>query len=101
MLRYRRINSIFFADILCVTAAVKSTRQHIGAQVYVSDKGSEAVYPIYVTKKFLSILRLFSKDVGAPKILVLDPHPTHKKREVKYFCNTIVTTLKVLENETQ
>ena len=49
----------------------------------------------------MSTLRLFAKDVGAPKLLVLDPHPTQKKREVKDFCNKIGTTLKVLENETQ
>ena len=50
-------------------------------------------------------LHLFARDVRAPKILVLvlvlDLHPTQKKREVKYFCNKIGTTLKVLENDTQ
>ena len=101
MFRYRRLNSIFFTDTLYVTAAAKSTRMNIGAQLYVSDKGFVAIYPIRETKQFMSTLRLFAKDVGAPKILVLDPHPTQKKREVKDFCNKIGTTLKVLENETQ
>ena len=60
-----------------------------------------AVYAIHETKEFLSPLRLFDKDVGAPKILVLDPHSTQKNREVKDFFNKIGTTLKVLENKTQ
>ena len=60
-----------------------------------------AVYPFCETTKFLSTLRLFAKDVGSPKIFVLDPHPAQEKREVKDFCNKIGTTLKVLENETQ
>jgi hypothetical protein len=101
MLRYCRINSIFFTDTLYVTAAAKSTRQNIGAQLYVSDKGFVAVYPIRETKQFMHTLRLFAKDVGAPKILVLDPHKTQTKKEVRSFCNKIGTTLKVLENETQ
>ena len=86
--------------MLYVTAAAKSTRQNIGAQLYVSDKGFVAVYPIRETKEFLSTLRLFAKDVGAPKILVLDLHPTQKKREVKDSCNKIGTNLKVLEIKT-
>ena len=101
MLRYRRIDSIFFTDTLYVTAKAKSTRQNIGAQLYVSDKGYVAVYPVRETKQFLDTLRLFAKEVGAPKILVLDPHPTQKKKEVQNFCHKIGTTLRVLENETQ
>ena len=41
------------------------------------------------------------KDVGAPDILVCDPHPSHKSFEVKDFRNKIGTTLKLLEQGTQ
>ena len=83
MLRYRRLDSIFFTDTLYVTAAAKSTCMNIGAQLYVSDKGFVAIYPIRKTRQFMSTLRLFAKDVGAPKLLVLDPHPTPPRRSAR------------------
>jgi hypothetical protein len=46
-------------------------------------------------------LKQFAKDVGAPNVLVCDPHPAQTKREVCEFCTQIGTTLKVLEAETQ
>ena len=46
-------------------------------------------------------LRIFSKDVGAPEILVCDPHPSQKSPELKYFLNKIGTTLRPLEQNTQ
>ena len=46
MLRYRWLNSIYFADILFVTKKAKSTRGNIGAQIYVSDKVFLKVYPV-------------------------------------------------------
>ena len=46
-------------------------------------------------------LRQFAKDVGAPEILVCDPHPSQESFEVKNFCNKIGTTLKLLEQGTQ
>jgi len=46
-------------------------------------------------------LKQFAKDVGAPDVLVCDPHPAQTKQEVREFCTQIGTTLKVLEAETQ
>jgi hypothetical protein len=46
-------------------------------------------------------LKQFAKDIGAPGVLVCDPHPAQTKREVREFCTQIGTTLKVLEAETQ
>ncbi len=46
-------------------------------------------------------LKQFTKDVGAPDVLVCDPHPSQTKQEVCEFCTQIGTTLKVLEAETQ
>ncbi len=60
-----------------------------------SDKGFVAVYPMPMreTQQFSNALKMFAKDVGAPDVLVADPHPTQKKREVKDFCNKIGTKL--------
>jgi hypothetical protein len=46
-------------------------------------------------------LKQFAKDVGAPDVLVYDPHLAQTKQEVQEFCTQIGTTLKVLEAETQ
>jgi hypothetical protein len=47
------------------------------------------------------LLTQFAKEVGAPEVLVCDPHPAQVKHEVREFCTQIGTTLKVLEAETQ
>ena len=100
-IRYRRIDSIFFTDAFFVTAKARSTRGNICAQIYVSDKAFMDVHPMRDVKSFPLSLRRFAKEVGAPNVLVCDPHPSQKSREVKEFCNRIGTTLRVLEANTQ
>ena len=51
--------------------------------------------------EYFLALKEFSKDVGAPDVLVCDSAKTQKKREVKDFCTQIGTTLNILEAETQ
>ncbi len=46
-------------------------------------------------------VKQFAKEVGAPKVLVCDPHLAQIKREVQDFCTQIWTMLKVLEAKTQ
>ena len=70
-------------------------------QIFVSDKGFVKVYPMRHQHEYLLALMLFAKDVGAPEILVADPHPSQKSHDVKAFCNQIGTTLKLLEESTQ
>ena len=70
-------------------------------QIFVSDKGFVKVYPMKNQRDYPQALRLFAKDVGAPEILVCDPHPSQKSHEVKYFLNKIGTTLRLLEQNTQ
>ena len=101
MLRYQRLSSSFFTNTLFATASATSTRGNTCAQIFVSDKNYVAVYPMVKVSQYPSALRLFAKEVGAPKILVCDPHPVHKSRDVKTFLNKIGTTLCLLEAETQ
>ena len=101
MLRYQRLSSSFFTDTLFATASATSTRGNTCAQIFVSDKNYVAVYPMAKVSQYPSALRLFAKEVGAPKILVCDPHPVHKSRDVKTFLNKIGTTLRLLEAGTQ
>ena len=100
-MRYRKIKSFFLSDTLFVTGAAKSSRGNICAQLFVSDKGFVAIYPMKHQADYFLALKQFAKDVGAPDILVCDPHPAQTKREVRNFCLQIGTTLKVLEAETQ
>jgi len=44
-------------------------------------------------------LKMFAKDVGAPDVLVADPHPSNKSKDVKAFCNKIGTTLRSWKNQ--
>jgi hypothetical protein len=44
--RYRKIKSYFFSDTLFVTGPARSLRGNICAQLFVSDKGFVALYPM-------------------------------------------------------
>ncbi len=46
-------------------------------------------------------LRQFAKEVGAPEVLVCDPHPTQTQQKAKEFCTQIGTTHRILEARTQ
>ena len=101
MLRYKRITSWFFTDTFFVTDAARSTRGNKMFQLFVSDKGYVKVYCMKSLKEYPKALRKFAKDVGAPEVLVADPHSSHKSAEVKDFLNKIGTTLRLLEQSTQ
>ena len=101
MLRYKRIQSEFYTDTFFVTGKARSIRGYTCMQIFVSDKGFVKVYPMRHQREYPLALKLFAKDVGAPEILVADPHPSQKSHDVKAFCNQIGTTLKLLEESTQ
>jgi len=52
-------------------------------------------------RDYFLALGQFAKEVGAPEVLVCDPHPTQTQRKVKEFCTPIGTTLRILEARTQ
>ena len=55
MLRYKRIKSYFFTDTMFVTDKVKSRRGNKMLQVFVSDKGFIAIYPMKIKSHFKDI----------------------------------------------
>jgi len=57
-------------------------------QLFVSDKGFVKVYLMTAVQEFPKALNLFAKDVGAPDILVADPHPVQESNEVRDFSAT-------------
>ncbi len=101
MLRYRRLHSVFFTDTMFVTKQAKSTRGYIACQVFVSDKGFVAVYPMRKASNFEDALKLFCKEVGVPLTLIADPHPSQKSNSVRRFCDQTGMTLRLLEKSTQ
>ena len=101
MLRYRRIQSYFFTDTMFVTSKAESTRGFTCLQLFVSDKGFVAVYPMEKKSDFDQALQLFCKEVGVPIALVVDPSGEQTSRAVKRFCNQVGTTLRILEESTQ
>ena len=84
-----------------MSGTAKSSRGNKCAQLFVSDKGFVAIYPMKKQSDYFLALKQFAKDVGAPGVLVCDPHPAQTKQEVREFCTQIGTTLKVPEAETQ
>ena len=101
MLRYQRIASELYTDTLFVTGRARSTRGYNCMQIFVSGKGYFKVYPMSKVSEYPKALKKFAKDVGAPEVLIADPHLLHKSKYVKAFCNQIGTTLKILEESTQ
>ena len=101
MLRYKRIESQFFTDTFFVTAKGKSSRGNTCAQIFVSDKGFVAIYPMESKGDFLNALHQFCKEVGVPVSLVVDPSGEQTSRNVRRFCHQVGTTLKILEESTQ
>jgi hypothetical protein len=87
--------------MLFVTGNMKSSQDNICGQLFVSNKKIVAFYPMKRQADYFLDLMQFAKDVGAPEVLVCDPHLAQTKHEVQNFCTQIGTTLKVLEAETQ
>jgi hypothetical protein len=68
------------------TADAKSTRGNKCCQVFISDKGFVAVYPMETVIQFEDTLQLFCKEIGVPVTMVADPHPSQTKKSVRRFC---------------
>ena len=96
MLRYRRLQSVFYTDTM-FARKYKSTRGNSCCQLFVSDKGFIAVYPMKSQDEFTTALHWFCKQVGVPVDLIVDGFSAEKKPEVRRFCEQVGTTLKVLE----
>jgi hypothetical protein len=99
--QYKKLWSTFFSDTLFATKKAKSLQGNTCVQLFVSDKGFVAVYPMRSQSEYLLAPKQFAKDVGVPEVLVCDSHPLQKAREVKQFLTSVGTTLSILKAETQ
>ena len=98
---YPRLNSTFFTDTMFATKHAKSLQGNTCCQVFFSNVDYMVVYPMKKEAEYPLALKLFSKEIGAPNILVCDGSNTQNQRDVKTFLTQIGTTLKTLEAETQ
>ena len=95
MLRYKRIRSNFFTDTFFVTSKGISSRGNKCAQLFVSDLGFVAIYPMKFKCELSFALKQFCKDVGVPMNLFFS------NKNVKRFYYQIGTKLRILEVSTQ
>ena len=59
-----------------------------------------AIHPMRKQSEFLLSLKRSDKEVGVPKALVCDSHPSQKARDVKGFLTSVGTTLTVCQDAT-
>ena len=79
----------------------KSTRGYTCMQIFVSDKGYVAVYPMKSKSEFKDCLHMFCKEIGVPETLFLDKSGEQTSNAVKHFSNQIGLKLRILEESTQ
>ncbi len=102
MLRYKRINSLFYTDTFFAKGDAKSCpRGNTCMQIFVSDKGFVSVYPMRKKSQFKDCLHLFCKEIGVPNTLVMDKSGEQMSNSVKHFSQQVGLTLRVLEESTQ
>ena len=70
-------------------------------QLFVIDKGFVKVYGMKPEKEFINAIKLFCKEVGAPKSFIVDSACTKKSNKVRQFMSKVGTTLRVLEGQNQ
>ena len=84
-----------------VTSKATSRPGNTMLQIFVSDKGFIAVYPLKNKSDFKDALHLFCKEVGVPITLVVDPSGEQTSKSVRKFCNQVGTTLRILQENNQ
>jgi hypothetical protein len=101
MIRYKKIDSVFFTDTFFVTKKDKSVRGYTCAQLFVSDMGYFSVYLMKSKGDFKDSLQLFYKEAGVLTTLVVDPSGEQTSNFVRKFSNQVGLTLRILEESTQ
>ena len=102
MLRYHCIEDHFFMDTLFATKkGGKSSRGNTCCQLFVTDKGFLHVVPMKRKSEVYMAVKMFAKEIGAPKAIVCDMAKEQTSAELKGFLNDIGTTLCALEEGTQ
>ena len=98
MLRYDRIDEMFYTDTFFSTKkAKKLSRGNTFCQIFVTDKGFLYVVPMKSKGLVPQALNQSSKEIGAPETFFLDSSGEQTSQELKQFFKNIGTALRVLE----
>ena len=100
MLRYKIINSTLFTDTMFTQPGAKSTRGNSCCQVFVSDEGFVAIYPMKSQTEFQDVLHWFCTQIGLPVTRIVDGHKSQTSNPFKRFCDQAGMVLRMLETET-
>ena len=78
----------------------KSSRGNVCCQLFVTDKGFVYVVPMKAKSEVLQAVKQFAKEIGAPEAIISDAAREQKSSDLKKFCLSIGTSLRILEKGT-
>ena len=99
--RYKRLRSHFFTDTFFVDKRATTKEGFTCMQLFVSDKGFVAVYPMKSKGEFVDALKLFCKEIGIPYRLVMDPSGEQTSAKAKKTMSDLGIQSQFLEESTQ
>ena len=70
-------------------------------QLFVSDDGFIKVYGMKLGTELLNTVKLFCKEAGVPKIVIVDSRSNKTSDKVRQLVHKVDTTLRVLKDSTQ
>ena len=74
----------------------KSIRGNTHAQVFTTDRGFLAVYPLRSKSQVKQAIRLFCKEVGVPSAFIGDQSGEQTSHEVQQYIKNVGSTLRLL-----
>ena len=80
---------------------VKSKKNFTMMQLFVSDKVFVKVYRIKSETEVLNAVKLFCKEVGVSKAVIVDPSPSQTSDKVRQFHHKVGKTLCMLKGSIQ
>ena len=99
--RYNRINDHLFMDTMFATGkGGKSIRGNICAQIFTTDRGFIAAYPLQSKSQVKQAIRLFCKEVGVPSTFIGDQSGEQTSNEVRQYIKSVGSSLRLLEEGT-
>ena len=78
----------------------KSIRGNICAQIFTTDRGFIAAYPLQSKSQVKQAIRLFCKEVGVPSTFIGDQSGEQTSNEVRQYIKSVGSSLRLLEEGT-
>ena len=99
--RYNRINDHLFMDTMFATRkGGKSVRGNTCAQIFTTDRGFIAAYPLQSKAQVKQAIRLFCKEIGVPSVFIGDQAGEQTSNDVRQYIKSVGSSLCLLEEGT-